>query len=261
METLKNKTALVTGSGKGVGSGIILDLAKKGANVVLHYNSSAASAEETFRKLRQVTDRCIMVQADISAKEGVEKLTGEAARAFGGIDILVNNAAMQYNMPFDCYPEEKLRNIFAVNVQGYLLMMQSVIPHMKEQKWGRIINISSIHAKRPINFDAPYSMTKGSIKMLTREAAIELAPYQITVNALELGCVDIGKKTGNPADGVTEEMLQVEPQFPYRKNIAMTWGHTVYPEDIGPIVSFLASEDSRLINGASIRADEGSVLL
>ena len=125
---------------------------------------------------------------------------------------------------------------------------------MKDKNWGRIINISSVHAKRPTNFDPGYGMTKGAIKMLTRELAIELAKYRITVNAIELGYVDVGVKSGNPADIFPEDWEQNLRKLP-------VWDRLITQEEVGKTVMFFASDDARSITGSSIRLDDGATLL
>ncbi len=252
------KTVLVTGSGKGLGRSIAVYFASLGAHVIVHYNKNRQAAEETMDEIRACSGSAVMVQADLSSDPGIEVLS-ETIREAGGVDILVNNAAVQFNTNFDEYSEENFFRIFRTNVGGYALMMTRVIPHMKQQGWGRIINISSIHAKRPTTFDPGYSMTKGAIKMLTREAAIELASYGITVNSVELGYVEVGAKSGNPQDIFTQEMLEREPLFPQKQ--LYTWGRKILPSDVGPVAGFLAQEESSHLTGISIRLDDGAILL
>jgi glucose 1-dehydrogenase len=259
MKPLEGKMALVTGAGKGVGSGIVIDLAMKGANVAIHYHSSIESAQKVVEEVKKTGVKFILIQADISDPEGMKNLIWKTKREFGKIDILVNNAAVQYNTKLDQYDENQITSVINTNLRGYLLGIKYVIPYMKEEKWGRIINISSIHAKRPITIDPGYGMSKGGIKMLTREAALEFARYGITVNAIDLGYVEVGTKTGNPPPVVTEEQLNQKQLFPY-KNL-FPWGRVTMPSDVGTLVSFLASDDSRQITGSSYRLDDGLVLL
>lgn len=259
IDSLKGKTCLVTGSGKGLGSAIAIEAGRQGANVVLHYRSSEASAQEVFRQVQETGCDCVMVQADFASPEGVNRLYQEAEKAFGGVDVLVNNAALQYNLNFDDYDAEKIQSIFRVNLGGYFLMSQKVLPYMREKGWGRIINISSVHAKRPTTFDFGYSMTKGAIKMLTRELALETARQGITVNAIELGAVYIGIKSGNPPEILGEDRRRLPHLFDYKED--QPWGRIIQPEDVAPAVMFLASEGARYINGASLRLDDAAMLL
>lgn len=258
-QTSDMKTFLVTGSGKGLGSAIAVAAGKSGANVVIHYRSSKASALKVFEEVKATGCHCILVQADLIQPEEADRLYREAEQAFGGVDVLVNNAALQLNTNFDRYTAEQLRMLFKVNLRGYLLMSQKVLPHMIHNRWGRIINISSIHAKRPTSFDPGYSMTKGAIKMLTRELALETAMNNITVNALELGYVNVGIKTGNPPNAVDHSEFISKKLFRFKALVP--WERHIEPEDIGPAVMFLASDGAKFITGASLRIDDGAILL
>lgn len=260
MNEFENKTILVTGSGKGLGSAIAIEAGKRGLNVVVHYRSSEDEAKKTFEKVKETGCKCILLKADLGKQEEIDSMFKTIEETFGGVDILVNNAAMQYQLKFDQYSLEQMKRIFDVNLGGYFAMSQKVIPYMKKKNWGRIINISSVHAKRPTNFDPGYGMTKGSIKMLTRELAIELARYHITVNAIELGFVDVGVKSGNPADIFPEDWeTNYPPLFNLRK--LPVWDRLISQEEVGKTVMFFASDDARSITGSSIRLDDGATLL
>lgn len=259
MRCFENKTVLVTGSGKGLGGALALEAARNGARVVVHYCSSEQAALDVMERVEACGAAAILVQADLSTPEGAAKLYGAAEKAFGGVDILVNNAAAQYNLPFPSYDEAHLRRLLNTNVRGYLLMAQAVVPYMRQAGFGRIINISSVHAKRPTTFDPAYSISKGSIKMLTREMALALGGGGITVNALELGYVEIGVKSGSPRDVFDQECISLEHLFHFKKDFA--WDRKIMPENLGPAMMFLASPEAQYINGASLRIDDASILL
>lgn len=260
MNEFENKTILVTGSGKGLGSAIALEAAKRGCNVVVHYRSNEESAKRVFAEVQATGCKCMLIRADLGVQDEIDSMFEQIEKEFGGVDILVNNAAMQYQLKFDEYKLEQMKRIFDVNLGGYLSMSKKVVPYMQKKNWGRIINISSVHAKRPTNFDPGYSMTKGSIKMLTRELAIELAKYHITVNAIELGYVDVGVKSGNPADIFPEDWQDnYPPLFNLRK--LPVWDRLISQEEVGKTVMFFASDDARSITGSSIRLDDGATLL
>lgn len=260
MNEFDNKTILITGSGKGLGSAIAIEAAKHGLNVVVHYYKDEENAESVFEEIKAIGSKCIFVKADLGKQEEIDYLFNEIEKQFGGVDILVNNAAMQYQLSFDKYELNQMKRIFDVNLGGYQSVAKKAIPYMKKKNWGRIINISSVHAKRPTNFDPGYSMSKGAIKMLTRELAIELAPYHITVNAIELGYVDVGVKSGNPADIFPEDwQVNYPPVFNLRK--LPVWDRLISQEEVGKTVMFFASNDARSITGSSIRLDDGATLL
>lgn len=259
MTELSGKVALVTGSGKGIGRGIALGLAKCGAKVVVNYNSNKIKACQTAEDIRRMGASALLVGADVSNEADIKRMFSEIAVHYGKLDILVNNAATQPNESFAAYSEDQLKNVFYVNLRGYLLCIKYAAEYMKASGSGSIVNISSIHAKRPTGFDVGYSMTKGAIKMLTREAAIELDRYKINVNAVEPGYIEIGEKSGDSKTIITAEMENAKPLFDY-----MRWYKyraVGLPEDVAPIVCFLVSDENRIITGTSVRVDGCGMLL
>lgn len=257
---LSGKVAIVTGAGTGIGQGVALELGLRGAKVAVHYNRSRAGAEETLRRMEAAGGEGFLVQADVARKEEIDRMTEAVADRYGALDILVCNAALQLNCPFFDYDEEKFDRMMATNLMGYWLCMQAAIPHMKRKRWGRMILISSVHGKRPGEFDAVYSMTKGGIRMLARESAIELARYGITVNMIEPGAVDVGKipqPSYTPEE--TEQLRRSDPRNPFLMKFPL--GRVGKPVDIAKMACFLASEDSAYMTGSAIRMDGGSMLL
>ncbi|MFC0212996.1 SDR family NAD(P)-dependent oxidoreductase [Paenibacillus chartarius] len=244
--SLAGKSALVTGAGTGIGQGIAVELARRGVKVAVHYNSSAAGALETKRQIDELGGEALLVQADVARQADIERMTVEAADRFGGIDILVNNAALQLNIDWADYSEEQFDRMFAINLKGYWQCTQAVLPFMKAKMSGRIIYISSVHGKRPTDFDAVYCMTKGGVKMLARESAIELAQYGITVNTIEPGAVDVGK-------------FRDSHRQPSRKKFPL--GRVGLPSDVAALVCFIASGETDYLSGASIRLDGASMLM
>ncbi|WP_219835422.1 SDR family NAD(P)-dependent oxidoreductase [Paenibacillus sp. R14(2021)] len=239
------KVALVTGAGTGIGKGIALELAGRGLNVAIHYNQSSAGAIDTKGQIDGFGGQGMIVQGNVALKPDIDAVVQAVVRQYGGIDILVNNAALQLNKGFFDHTEATFDTMMHINLKGYWQCMQAVIPHMKARGAGRIINISSVHAKRPTDFDAVYAMTKGGIRMLGREAAIELGKYGITVNTIEPGAIDVGKSVVNEAS--------VRRRFPM--------GRVGKPHNVAQLVCFLASDESEFISGAAIRLDGASMLL
>lgn len=252
---LKGRTAVVTGGGKGVGAGISRTLSAEGVNVVINCNSNQEMAETLALQIRNDGGRAIVYKTDVGDRAQVNAMMKTAVDVFGGLDIVVNNAAWQPNLDIDEYTGEFYDRIMNINLGGYFRCMQSAIPYLKRSKAPRIINISSIHGKRPTDFDIVYSMTKGGIKMLTREAAIELAEYKITVNAILPGGVMIEFKSGytQPAKG---KYIPRERQYD-----SLPLKRVAIPDDVGDLVVFLASDRSSYITGTSIRLDGAAVLL
>ncbi|MBP3721432.1 MAG: SDR family oxidoreductase, partial [Clostridia bacterium] len=288
---LAGRNILVTGSGKGIGSDIVKTAASMGARVVVHYNSSEESALRVRDEILASGAPCALIKEDLSADGGAARLYEKATDAFAemasqavaagpasspeeagsaagfgdaggipphaGIDILVNNAALQMNFTFDRYNAALLKRILKVNLKGYTMLSRLALPYMCSSGWGRIINISSVHSKRPTTFDPGYCMTKGGIRMLTRELALEMTAYpDITVNAVEPGAVEIGAKSGNPPSTVPDAQLRLPRLFPYRKLA----NGLLDPSEISSAVMFLASDAAGRINGSCLRVDDGAML-
>ncbi|MBN2984084.1 MULTISPECIES: SDR family NAD(P)-dependent oxidoreductase [Cohnella] len=253
---LTGKTALVTGAGTGIGRGIAIELARRGAKVAVHYNASETGALETLRQIQSAGGEGLTVRADVAEKADIGRMVEIVEDGLGTVDILVNNAALQLNYDLFRHDETTYDRLMNINLKGYWQCMQAVVPGMKRKGRGRIILISSVHAKRPTDFDPVYAMTKGGIRMLGRESAIELARYGITVNAIEPGAVDVGKYEV-PAGLTPEERASRER----RHLIKFPLGRGGLPADVAKLACFIASDESDYLNGAAIRLDGGSMLL
>ena len=252
------KAAIVTGGNKGVGRGIVYRLVKAGIKVCICYNSSEGFALETQKKADEINaGQAFLHKCDVSRRDEVKSMVQETIKRFGGIDLLVNNAALQPNLPVGMYEKDTFKKVWDVNIGGYFLCLQECLPYLKTSECPRVINISSIHAKRPSVFDVGYSMTKNAIKMFTREAAIELAKYKITVNYIILGACSIEGKTQAPNFGSfnlhTPEKARTKTSFPL--------GRIVRPKDVGDFIVSMMGKESEIITGAGMRIDGGSVLL
>lgn len=255
INTDEKKVAVVTGGNKGVGRGIVYSLVKAGIYVCICYNSSEDFAVETLAEANKIAENhAFLYKCDVSVRDNVKSMIDETVRRFGQIDILVNNAALQPNLPVGKYDTETFRKIWDINIGGYFRCLQECLPYLKKSNCPRVINISSVHAKRPTVFDTGYSMTKSAIKMFTREAAIELAKYKITVNCINLGACKIEGKTGRYTWHVyTPEKARAKTSFPL--------GRIAFPKDVGELVLYLAGKESDIITGTGIRLDGGSILL
>ncbi|SFE39434.1 glucose 1-dehydrogenase [Paenibacillus algorifonticola] len=269
---LAGKVALVTGAGTGIGQGVAIQLAQCGAKVVIHYNRSDAGAKETLAQIKTAGGEAVLAQADVASKAEIERLMKQAAHAFpaadagGTIDILVNNAALQLNYGLFDHDETSFDRMMNINLKGYWQCMQAAIPYMKNNPaGGRIILISSVHSKRPTDFDAVYAMTKGGIRMLGREAAIELAQYGITVNTIEPGQINVGVQSAResrpigPAASDSDAANSIRKKRDIRKKFPL--GRVGKPLDVARLVCFIASDESEFMTGSAIRLDGGSMLL
>lgn len=256
---LTGRIAIVTGAGTGIGQGTAAALAGRGAKVAVHYNASSAGALETERRIREQGGEAMLVQADVSRQDEIERMVRQVAERFGTIDILVNNAALQLNYDLFDYEGSHFDRILNVNLKGYWQCTQAVVPYMKNKSAGRIINISSVHAKRPTDFDVLYAMSKGGIRMLGREAAIELAQYGITVNTIEPGAVAVGKQGGKETKPIVSEEQAAKHRRDFSKKFPL--GRVGLPADVAGMVCYIASDESAFISGAAIRLDGVSMLL
>jgi glucose 1-dehydrogenase len=254
--SIKGKTAVVTGSATGIGQGVALALVQAGAKVAVTCNRDPA--DETMRLIKEAGGEAILVKTDVRSRESIRNLMKETYNAFGRLDILVNNAAVQPNKLLFDYTEDEYDWVMEVNVKGYWRCIQEALPYLKKAELGRIINVASIHAKRPTGFDAIYGASKGGIKMITREAALALGKYGITVNTLSPGATQIVlSPTRKPvAKTARRQDLEFE-NFPPGGFLS---GRIGFPRDMGYYIVFLADEESQFITGSTIRADGGAMM-
>lgn len=257
--SVAGKIVLVTGSGTGIGQGIALEMAKRGAITALHYHRSEAGVLETKRQIDEAGGDSFIVRADISDSKEISEMVRQIESRAGEIEILVNNAAVQLNYDLFQHDGETFDRMFDTNVKGYWQCIQAVVPGMKRKRTGRIILISSVHAKRPTDFDPVYAMTKGAIRMLGRESAIELAPYGITVNMIEPGAVDVGKSNRSSPDDPEAEKQREARRKQHLEKFPM--GRVGLPIDVARLACFLASSETEYMTGSAIRLDGGSMLL
>ena len=252
--TQKGAAALVTGGGKGVGAGIARVLCKAGVRVCINYHSSEALAQKTLEDIQSQGGEAFLYKADVSDRLQTRAMAEATASRYGGIDILVNNAAMQLNRFISDYDADTFRWLWDINIGGYWRAAQECLPYLKRSATPRIVNISSIHGKRPGVFDAGYTMTKGAIRMFTREAALELAAYGITVNAIDLGACKIEGKTG-------KHVFKVYWPKEVRENKGAPLSQICSPEDVGALVLYLVSPEAGMMTGSGIRLDAGMSLV
>ncbi len=259
---LKGRVAVVTGSGKGIGRGIAYELAGQGARVVVNYNYNAKTAEETMAALRAGGGEAICVKADVSTPEGAEHLIKRAVDAFGALDILVNNAALQSNYTFDQYDEAGFDLIIRTNLGGYFNCVKAALPYLKESAHGRIINLGSVHSEMPARFDPVYAMSKGAIRAFTREAALALGQYGITANLIMPAGVDIEFKTDvreliHPI--AEREYREIPPTRHFHRHVFCI-ERNGKPEDIAGMTCYLASDAASHVSGACIAVDGGFLI-
>lgn len=244
---LVGKVAVVTGASKGIGAAIARQLAVEGASVVVNYSSSKAAADRVVNQITSAGGKAIAVQANVAKSQDIERLFAEARRAYGEIDVLINNAGVYEFSPLEQITEEHFRRQFDLNVLGLILATQAAVKQFNSAG-GSIINISSVVATKGVAGAAVYSGTKGAVDAITRSLASELGPRGIRVNAINPGMVET---EGVHAAGFAESEFrkQIEAQTPL--------GRIGQPNDIAGAVVFLASGDSSWISGETLHIAGG----
>ena len=244
---MENKVVLITGAACGIGKATALLLAQSGYDIVINYLTSETAAFELQEKITEEYGvSCLAVQADISREEEVDAMVSEIEEKLGGVDILVNNAAIDLPNLFHLKTADEVRRVLDVNVVGAYNCARRVYRHMLDNKYGKIINISStngINTYYPMCFD--YDASKAALISLTHNLAVQFAPY-ITVNAVVPGFIGTEKELG----GYDEEFLKQETE----KILLKRYGK---PEEVASLIRFLISDEASYINNSIIRIDGG----
>jgi len=236
---LTGKVAVVTGASKGIGASIAKHLAAEGASVVVNYASSKTGADKVVAEIIGVGCKAIAVQGDVSKQADIERLFTEAKKAYGAVDVLVNNAGIYEFAPLEQITEEHFHKQFNLNVLGLLLTTQAAVKNFNPAG-GSIINISSVVGVNPMPTAAVYSATKAAVDAVTKSLAQELGSKRIRVNSVNPGMVETdGLHTAGIAG--SDFRKTVETQTPL--------GRIGQPQDIATVATFLASEDSAWITG------------
>ena len=247
MSKLKNKVAVVTGASKGIGAGIAKSLAAEGAAVVVNYATSQKGADRVVAEIVANGGKAVAVQGDVSKASDVQRLFAETRKAFGTLDVLVNNAGVYEFAVLGEITEEQFHRQFNTNVLGLILASQEALK-LFGPEGGSIINIGSTSSSVTPPTTAVYTATKGAVDAVTHVLAKELGPKKIRVNSINPGMVDT---EGARSIGVigSDWQKQFEAQTPL--------GRIAQPDDIGPIAVFLASADSGWLTGETLLASGG----
>jgi 3-oxoacyl-[acyl-carrier protein] reductase len=246
-----NKTTLVTGASSGIGRATAIEFAKAGAKVIVHYNESKQAAEEVVKKIKEEGGEATAIKADVSKKEEAQKLVEEALKVYGSIDILVNNAgSLIQRENLETMDETLWDRVMDVNLKSIFLVSQAVIPVMKSQKYGKIINLTSIAARMGGGVGAGhYSASKGAILTLTKNMAKELAPYNIHVNAISPGIIDTR---------FHERFTSRELFNKFKEQVVLKRAGTA--EECAYPILFLASNYANYILGETIEVNGGQLM-
>ena len=244
-----NRVVLITGAARGIGRAIALEMARCGYDVAINY---LTSEKEAFllrdRLINEFKVNCIAVKADVSKEEEVEAMFATVEEKLGGVDVLINNAAIDLSNMFHLKTADEFRRTLDVNVVGVYNCSKRAWPYMKEKEYGRIVNIAStngINTYYPMCFD--YDASKAALISLTHNLAVQFAPF-VTVNAVAPGFIG----TESELEGYDEEFLKSETE----KILVGRYGE---PEEVARVVRFLVSDDASYINNAVIRVDGGQM--
>ena len=250
MSKLKGKVAVVTGASKGIGAGIAKALGAEGAAVVVNYASSKDGAERVVAEIKAQGGQAIAVKGDVAKLADVQRLFDETRKAFGAVDVLVNNAGVYKFAPLPEITEDEFHRHFNTNVLGTILATKEAARHFGESG-GSVINISSIASEEAVPGAAVYSATKGAVDTLTRVLAAELGPRKIRVNVIAPGGVET---EGTHSAGVIGSDFE-------KQMIARTaLGRLGQPDDIAKVALFLASDESAWMTGERLAAAGGYLL-
>jgi len=245
---LTGKVAIVTGSGSGIGKSIAVRFASEGATVVVDYRNHIDQANDTKSKAEAAGGKAILVQADVSKIADTQNLVDQAYQQLGRCDILVNNAGIEKRADFWDVTEQDYDAVLNVNLKGAFFLTQAFVRRLRDAKLpGRIINISSVHEDMVFPHFSTYCASKGGIRMLMRDLAVELGPLGITINDIAPGAI---------ATPINTSLLEDKPKLnALLANIPL--GRLGTPEDVAGLAAFLASDEAAYITGSTYVIDGG----
>jgi len=245
-QDLKNKVAIITGARRGIGKAIVLKLAENGAKVVVT-DIDQDECEQVVKEVEKLGGQGLALKLDVTDEENIKKVIQLTKEKFGRIDILVNNAGIFVQEELDKMDTSEIDKILSIDLRGVILCIKNIIPEMKEQKYGKIVNITSIAGFVGFELSSVYCAAKGGIVNMTRELALDLGKYQINVNAVAPGVIE----TDMTKDLLADENIKTAllSKIPYAR--------VGQPDDIAKAVTFLASDESEYITGHTIVVDGG----
>lgn len=248
MKDLKGKSAIVTGGSLGIGTAIALDLAANGVNIAINYRKHADEANAVVEKAKGMGVKALAVKADVSNFQDAQNMVDTVVKEFGSLDILVNNAGVNWDGVIWKMSEEQWDTVIGIDLKGCFNYIRAVSPIFREQKHGKIVNITSINALRGKFGQSNYSAAKAGVIGLTKTAAKELGKYSINVNSVAPGLIET-------------EMIKKMPDDAKQVSInETTFKRLGTPEDVAHVVAFLCSDLSRHVTGEVIKVDGGQYI-
>ena len=250
-EDLHDKTAVVTGSSKGLGASIAQRLGAEGMNIVVNYHTDEEGARATIRAIEDAGGAGTAIQADVSSEAGIQALRDHALSSFGGIDVWVNNAGVESEMPSDERTVEEWQRVIDVNLTGVFIGSRCAVRHFLEFGMsGVVINLSSVHEAIPWPHFADYAASKAGVGMLTKTLALEYADRGIRVNAIAPGAMNTPINAAKFAD--PKALASTEKLVPMHR--------VGEPEDVAAAAAWLASEQAKYVTGITLYVDGGMTL-
>ena len=245
---LKEKVAIVTGGSLGIGASIALDLARNGAWVALNYRRHDAEANKVVEDAEKMGAKGVALKVDVGSFQDAQKMVDDVLEKWGRIDILVNNAGINRDGVVWKMTEEQWDEVMTVDLKGYFNFTRAVAPVFREQKGGKIVNITSINGMRGKFGQANYSAAKAGIIGLTKTVARELGKYSVNVNAVAPGMI------------FTEMMKDLPGEVIKKAEDETVLGRIGQPDEVARVVSFLVSDDARHVTGEIIKVDGGQYI-
>jgi 3-oxoacyl-[acyl-carrier protein] reductase len=242
----ESRTALITGSGKNIGRGIALSLAKEGFNIVVNGVSNPDAIEKTVAEINALGVKSIGILADIGENDGLSKLKGAALDTFGGVDVLVNNAAIRPSTGFLEMTDDQWERVMNVNLGAVRMLSKAFIPGMVDRGYGRIINFTGMHAMRGYVGRAHVSTSKHAVWGLTKSLGKEFAAKGITANVISPGPIDGEYEDSRTLDGIKATVAQVPTN---------RMGH---PSEVAALVKLLVSDEGSYINAQMLQINGGA---